>query len=123
MLTSTYITKKLALRAAISSLIAVTITSLALLIFGVKYACGATLTGLAIALGSWLSAQVALGGRVQGAVAVIARLILAFLLKLVSVITALLLGFCLWRLPALGLLSGIIIGLFFQVLTMTRQQS
>ncbi|HHW4680671.1 MAG TPA: hypothetical protein ACQGQX_04175, partial [Xylella taiwanensis] len=73
--------------------------------------------------GSWLAGHIALGGGMQRGVAVMTRLMLAILLKWVFVITALLLGFGLWQLPALGLLSGMAVGLFFQVLAMARRQS
>nr|WP_201745839.1 hypothetical protein [Xylella taiwanensis] len=122
-MTSVHTARKLALRASLYSFTAVTISSFGLLIMDVKYACGATLTGFAATLGTWLAGYIALGGGAQRGVAVMTRLMLAMLLKWVFLITALLLGFGLWRLPALGLLSGMAIGLFFQVLVITRRQS
>jgi len=109
------------LRAALYPLAAIAVAAAGFLLLGPKYALAVLLTGLATVLGGWLAARTALGGGVQAAGAAMARLILAMVFKWVLVIVALVLGFALWRLPPVGLLAGIAIGLIFQVLALAKR--
>ncbi|HHW4678208.1 MAG TPA: hypothetical protein ACQGQH_01755 [Xylella sp.] len=120
-LTSIHTAGKLGPRATLYSLASVSINSLTLLAMNVEYAYASALTGLAATLGGSLAAHIALSGGVQPEVAIITRLMLAMMLKWAFLITSLLLGFSILHLPALGLLSGLAIALFFQALAMTRQ--
>ncbi len=113
--------RRLMLRAAIYPLLAVAVVSLAFLLLGPKYAMGAAATGLATVVGGWLAARTALSGGVQAAGAAMARLIVAMVLKWVLIFAVLALGFAWWRLPPLALLTGIAVGLMFQVLALARR--
>ncbi|WP_181360131.1 ATP synthase subunit I [Stenotrophomonas panacihumi] len=114
--------RRLMLRAALYPLLAVVVAAAGFyLLSGLKQALAVLLTGLATVAGGWLAARTALGGGVQAAGAAMARLILAMVFKWVLVIAALVLGFGLWRLPPLGLLAGIAIGLIFQVLALAKR--
>ncbi|WP_305805854.1 ATP synthase subunit I [Stenotrophomonas sp. YIM B06876] len=113
--------RRLMLRAAVYPLVAVAVLALAFLYMGPRHAIGAAASGLAVVLGGWLAARVALGGGVQAAGSAMMRLITAVLLKWVLVIVVLFAGFVWWRLPPLALLAGIAVGLMFQVLALARR--
>lgn len=121
MLNSVDAGRRLMLRAALYPLAAIAVAAAGFLLLGPRYALAVLLTGLATVLGGWLAARTALGGGVQAAGAAMARLILAMVFKWVLVIVALVLGFALWRLPPVGLLAGIAIGLIFQVLALAKR--
>jgi hypothetical protein len=114
--------RRLMLRAALYPLLAVVAAAAGFfLLSGLKQALAVLLTGLATVAGGWLAARTALGGGVQAAGTAMVRLILAMVFKWVLVIAALVLGFGLWRLPPVGLLAGIAIGLIFQVLALAKR--
>lgn len=114
--------RRLMLRAALYPLLAVMGAAAGFyLLSGPKQALAVLLTGLATVAGGWLAARTALGGGVQAAGTAMVRLILAMVFKWVLVIAALVLGFGLWRLPPVGLLAGIAIGLIFQVLALAKR--
>ena len=68
-----------------------------------------------------LAARMALGGGVQAAGSAMTRLILAVVAKWVLVFGVLMVGFLVFKLPALALLAGIAVGLMFQVLALARR--
>jgi hypothetical protein len=109
------------LRAALYPLLAIAVAAAGSLFLGPKYALAILLAGLSTVLGGWLAARTALGGGVQAAGAAMTRLILAMVLKWVLIIVALVLGFALWRLPPVGLMAGIAVGLFFQMLALAKR--
>jgi len=113
--------RRLMLRAALYPLLAVAAAAAGFLLLGPKHSLAVLLTGLATVAGGWLAARTALGGGVQAAGAAMVRLILAMVFKWVLIIVALVLGFGLWRLPPVGLLAGIAIGLIFQVLALAKR--
>jgi hypothetical protein len=63
----------------------------------------------------------ALGGGALGAGSAMARLIVAIVAKWALVFGVLMVGFLVFKLPALALLAGIAVGLMFQVLAMARR--
>jgi len=113
--------RRLMLRAALYPLVAIAVAAAGALLLGPKYALAVLLTGLGTVLGGWLAARTALGGGVQAASAAVFRLVLAMVFKVVLIIVALVLGFALWRLPPLGLMAGIVIGLISQMLALAKR--
>lgn len=114
--------RRLMLRAAVYPLAAVAVLALAfLLLVDAKYALGAVASGVAVSAGGWVAARMALGGGVQAAGSAMARLILAVVAKWVLVFGVLMVGFLVFKLPALALLAGIAVGLMFQVLALARR--
>lgn len=110
------------LRAAVYPLAAVAVLALAfLLLVDQKYALGALASGVAVSAGGWVAARMALGGGVLAAGSAMARLILAVVAKWVLVFGVLMVGFLVFKLPALALLAGIAVGLMFQVLALARR--
>jgi len=109
------------LRAALYPLVAVVVAAAASLFLGPRFAAAVLLAGGATGLGGWVAARTALGGGVQAAGAAVARLVLAMVFKVVLIIVALALGFALWRLPPLGLVAGIVIGLISQMLALAKR--
>ncbi|MBH1622860.1 hypothetical protein ACSMEB_19260 [Stenotrophomonas maltophilia] len=121
MLNSVDAGRRLMLRAAVYPLAAVAVLALAFLLVGPKYALGALASGVAISAGGWVAARMALGGGALAAGSAMARLIIAIMAKWVVVFGVLLVGFLVFKLPALALLAGIAVGLMFQVLAMARR--
>lgn len=114
--------RRLMLRAAVYPLAAVAVLALALLLIaGTKYALGALASGLAVSAAGWVAARMALGGGVQAAGSAMVRFILALLAKWAVVFGVLIVGYQVFKLPALALLAGLIIGMMFQVLAMARR--
>jgi len=114
--------RRLMLRAAVYPLAAVAVLALAfLLLAGTMYALGALASGVAVSAGGWVAARMALGGGVQAAGSAMTRLILAVVAKWVLVFGVLMVGFLVFKLPALALLAGIAVGLMFQVLALARR--
>ena len=107
------------LRAAVYPLAAVAVLALAFLLVGPKYALGALASGVAISVRWLVAARMALGAVAAGSA--MARLIIAIVAKWVVVFGVLLVGFLVFKLPALALLAGIAVGLMFQVLAMARR--
>lgn len=122
MLNSVDAGRRLMLRAAVYPLAAVAVLALAfLLLAGPKYALGALASGIAVSAGGWVAARMALGGGVQAAGSAMSRLILAVVAKWALVFGVLVVGFVVFKLPALALLAGIAVGLMFQVLALARR--
>ncbi|WP_196768675.1 hypothetical protein [Stenotrophomonas maltophilia] len=121
MLNSVDAGRRLMLRAAVYPLAAVAVLALAFLLVGPKYALGALTSGVAISAGGWVAARMALGSGAVAAGSAMARLIIAIVAKWVVVFGVLLVGFLVFKLPALALLAGIAVGLMFQVLAMARR--
>jgi hypothetical protein len=114
--------RRLMLRAAVYPLAAVAVLALAfLLLAGQKSALGALVSGVAVSAGGWVAARMALSGGVQAAGSALARLIVAVVAKWVLVFGVLMVGFLVFKLPALALLAGIAVGLMFQVLALARR--
>ncbi|MFN4161427.1 MAG: hypothetical protein ACK4FW_05510 [Stenotrophomonas sp.] len=114
--------RRLMLRAAVYPLAAVAVLALAfLLLAGQKSALGALVSGVAVSAGGWVAAGMALSGGVQAAGSALARLIVAVVAKWVLVFGVLMVGFLVFKLPALALLAGIAVGLMFQVLALARR--
>ncbi|HAI47423.1 MAG TPA: hypothetical protein DCM50_12135 [Stenotrophomonas sp.] len=114
--------RRLMLRAAVYPLVAVAVLALAfLLLAGPMYALGALASGVAVSAGGWVAARMALSGGVQAAGSAMTRLILAVVAKWVLVFGVLMVGFLVFKLPALALLAGIAVGLMFQVLALARR--
>jgi len=114
--------RRLMLRAAVYPLVAVAVLTLAfLLLAGPMYALGALASGVAVSAGGWVAARMALSGGVQAAGSAMTRLILAVVAKWVLVFGVLMVGFLVFKLPALALLAGIAVGLMFQVLALARR--
>ncbi len=114
--------RRLMLRAAVYPLVAVAVLALALLLWGgPKAALGALISGVAVSAAGWVAARMALGGGVQAAGSAMTRLILAVVAKWVLVFGVLMVGFLVFKLPALALLAGIAVGLMFQVLALARR--
>jgi len=114
--------RRLMLRAAVYPLAAVAVLALAfLLLAGPAYALGALASGIAVSAGGWVAARMALGGGVQAAGSAMSRLILAVVAKWALVFGVLVVGFVVFKLPALALLAGIAVGLMFQVLALARR--
>lgn len=122
MLNSVDAGRRLMLRAAVYPLAAVAVLALALLLIaGTKYALGALASGLAVSAAGWVAAKMALGGGVQAAGSAMVRFILALLAKWAVVFGVLIVGYQVFKLPALALLAGLIVGMMFQVLAMARR--
>lgn len=121
MLNSVETGRRLMLRAAVYPLAAVAVLALAFLLVGPNYALGALASGVAVSAGGWVAARTALGGGALGAGSAMARLIVAVVAKWVLVFGVLVVGFVVFKLPALALLAGIAVGLMFQVLAMARR--
>ncbi len=122
MLNSVDAGRRLMLRAAVYPLAAVAVLALALLLIaGTKYALGALASGLAVSAAGWVAARMALGGGVQAAGSAMVRFILALLAKWAVVFGVLIVGYQVFKLPALALLAGLIVGMMFQVLAMARR--
>lgn len=121
MLNSVDAGRRLMLRAAVYPLAAVAVLALAFLLKGPKYAIGAAASGLAVVVGGWVAARMALGGGVQAAGSAMMRLILAMLLKWVLVIAVFAIGLVWLKLPALPLFAGLAVGMMFQVLALARR--
>lgn len=109
------------LRAAVYPLAAVAVLALVFLLKGTSYALGALLSGVAVSLGGWVAARMALGGGVQAAGGAMTRLIVAVVAKWVLVFGALAVGVLVFRLPGMALLAGVAVGLMFQVLALARR--
>lgn len=103
--------RRLARRAALFQAAAVLATALACLYLGPDAAVAALLGGGAMLVGTAVSAWRSLGGGVASARVVMVRMFVGLVLKWLVVIVALVLGLVVWRLPALPLLTGLLVAL------------
>ena len=105
-------------RIAFWGLIATVATALAFLAItrDLTPSLAAFLGGMGIVVGSWLAAQIALGGRIQGAGVAFARLLAGMGTKWSVVVLALLLGVA-KGLPAFPLMVGVVIATLAPLVT------
>lgn len=106
----------MAIRAVAWQAGAVAATALAFLAAGPRQALAAAVGGIAVMLGSWLSARLMLGGGIGPAGAALVRWFVGLIAKWALVFAALGVGFGVWRLPPVPLLVGIVVALGAQVL-------
>ncbi len=85
------------------------------------FALAVVVGGSGVAAGAWLAARFALPETVISAGAVMARVLLGAMLKWLVLFAVLLLGAWFWRLSPAGLLIGVIVALFVQLLWMVKR--
>ena len=122
MLNSVAAGRRLAQRTLAWQVVAAVLVALAFLPKGMPEALAALAGGLALLLGNWLSARIALGGGVAPAAAALGRLLAGVLVKwlVVAVVLALALGVFRW--PALPVLAGVAAAVLANVLAHTVQR-
>lgn len=108
--------KALIAQSAIALLVA-----LAFLPGGAPAALAAAIGGFAVVLGGAVATRLALGGGIQSAGMALGRLLAAMALKWAFVVAVLVLGLAVWRVPPLGLLAGLVIGLVAQAWITARR--
>ncbi len=106
----------MAIRAVAWQAGAVAATALVFVAAGPRQALAAVVGGIAVMLGSWLSARLMLGGGIGPAGAALVRWFVGLIAKWALVFAALGVGFGVWRLPPVPLLVGIVVALGAQVL-------
>lgn len=97
------------------------LVALALLPVGMDMALAAGVGGLAVVLGGAAAMHLALGGGIGPATSALLRLLMAMALKWVIVATVLGVGLAVWRVPPLGLFTGLLVGLIAQAWIMARR--
>lgn len=101
---------------------AVAATALAFqLAAGPRQALAAGVGGIAVMLGTWVSARLMLGGGIGPANQALVRWFVGLMAKWFLVFAAVGLGLGVWRLPPVPLLIGIAVALVAQVLVATRR--
>ncbi|HZH42689.1 MAG TPA: ATP synthase subunit I [Lysobacter sp.] len=88
---------------------------------GPRSALAAAVGGIAVVLGTWLSARLMLGGGVGAAGPALVRWFVGLMAKWLLVFAALGAGFGVWRLPPVPMLAGIVVALGAQVLAALRR--
>lgn len=121
MLNSVDAGRRLMVRAAVYPLLAIVALALIFLLVSKTHAIAALASGLAVVVGGWLAARIALNGGAQAAASAVGRLVAAMLLKWVLVIGVLAIGIIQFRFPPMALLAGIAVGMMFQVLALARR--
>lgn len=97
------------------------LVALAFLPMGGAMALAAAYGGFAVVLGGAVAMLLALGGGIGPATSALLRLVLAMLLKWVVIAAVLVVGLAVWRVPPLGLLTGLLLGLIAQAWIMARR--
>lgn len=116
------VARRTAVRASVWQLGAVLLLASVLWLAASPAHAGAALAGgLAMTLGSALSAWLMVGGGVSPAGVVLGRWFLGMVAKWVVVSTGVGLALAAWRLPALPVLGGVVLALVVNVLVATRR--
>lgn len=114
--------RRTAVRATVWQVAAVVVlAALFAIVVGPAHALGAAIGGAAMVLGSALSAWFMVGGGINPAGIVLGRWFLGLFAKWALVLAAVWLGLAVWRVPALPLLSGLVVALVVNVIAASRR--